>query len=526
MTQDKQAAEQETIIVGGGISGLMAAKAALERGEKNIRILEAGKDVGGKLISGKMSERFGGQTINMGAEFVDRDNEKIVALAKELGVALHENKDQVRELFQSPSGKMMPDFLKQFKPMHEAMAKLRERMEKDPDFANQVKGKSAAELMNELRKITARKENPTIFERFLNLVTFNDNTVPKEVVDTALSAAEKELGAKAENITAAQFLSEFSPEPDRFLASTCDYRVEGGTAVLIQKLKEYLKSKGVEFDTSHKLTQVQKTGEGNERELTFAVGSEGETKKIKTSKMIMALPAYALPKISWLGKDGAADPEMDFIKDIGEIQYTKNAKFTVALKPGVQLPTNGDNTFLSGSENWSPGDGLLTFLVHVEDGNRNGAREVMKAALENYASSFGMKADDLFYLSDQGTPVAGSFVYTHPGDAPCWSTPSPKNHQKMQELFAKMETMTQNGLGFVGTYIPLPTGGVGFMECGAAAAQRVGELMFGPIRELMQEMGMSMEMGHGLPQPAQLGAFADRVAKDRQAQNTGHGMAL
>ncbi len=525
-----------TVIVGGGISGLLAAKAALERGEKDVTVFEASKRFGGKLVSGRIDDKI----VNMGAEFIDDENVKLRQLAEQLKVPLIPTGEQSSEIFQSPSGRMQPDFLKQYAPIARDIAKLRDAAERDPKLAERMKSMSARELMEEVGGRAAVNENTGFFASagiaIYNIVTpvvefvlnapamiadgaYNlftgssqksfrirfdrANRVSRETMETALHAMTKELGATADNITAAQFMSETSPSEDRFLTSTCDFRVDGGTAALTDALKKHLEEKGVKFESGHKLLSLQK--DGDDKIMTFET-PEGE-KTIRSKKTIMALPTYALGKIKGFEFLGLQD---------NQVQYTKNAKITLKVRPGVKLPTDGANAFLSESECWSPQPGLLTFLYHNEHGESPSV--VMNKAMQNYAAAFGMKPDDIFYI-DNGKPQAGTFAYSNPGEAPCWSTPNPKNARQMEALFAKMEALSEQGLGFVGTYIPLPDGGVGFMECGAASVERVCDRMFGPVRAQEHEVSLSPEL-----QPQHQHAITARLRAEQANSRGGLGI--
>lgn len=514
--------KEKKLVVGGGISGLLSAYNLMKQGvpAADITIYEADKRVGGKIISGKI----GDYTVNMGAEFIDEENVKMRKLAEEIGVKLLPTGEQSTELFQSPSGRMMPNFLKDFAPIARRMEQLHAAMIQDHALAEQMKSISAKELMDTLGKQVVVNENPGLIGSIGNFlydtmmkITLRPqraNRVSQEVIDTALHAATKELGASSHQITAAQFLSEFSPSEDRFLASTCDYRVEGGTEALVSALHKRLQESGVTFEQGHKLESVQR--QNDEKHLTFST-PDGE-KKITSGNVIIALPAYALPKIQWLDGNGNPDKTMAFLNEMSDVQYTQNAKITFKVKPGVKLPTDHANAFLAMGECWSPDPGYLTVLAHNEKGEA--PLLVMQKAMNGYAQAFGLKAEDVFEM-DNGRPLAGSFVYTNPGQAPCWSTPSPENHHQMEQHYAKMASMSDQGLGFAGTYIPLPDGEVGFMECGAASAEHVCERMIAAERahskSHVQEHTRAHAPAHG--HEAHAPSFAERALAEKNAAN-------
>lgn len=537
-------ANKPTVIVGGGISGLTAALEALDRGETDIHIYEASDRMGGHI----RSEKLGNYTVNKGAEFIDskEDAPHLHKLAARLKVDLLDAGEQGKEMFFSASGKPLPNFLKDYAPVARRLAEIREQAETDPAFAEKINAMSARELVTKAVSEAPVEQSYTLFEPSQNftlnllitvanfayaavrsvgdvlyngamMLTFQSsraNRVSSEVAETALAAMEKEQGATADNITAAQCLSEFSPSEKRFLAGSCGYRVDGGTEELIKKLEAHLANSKdehgnpkVHFHKGHTLTSVKSLG-GNEREFTFAT-ADGE-QKVTSGKSVMALAAYSLPKIEWLDANGRPDADMAFLKEMGKVQYTNNAKVTFRLKPGVKIPDA--NIFMPEGEFWSPDAGYMTVLYHNVNGKK--PPEVMQEVMAGYARMLGKEVHEVFEVDASGKPLQGSVAYTNPGNAPCWSTPSPKYHKLMLANFQKMEALSHKGLGFAGTYIPLPDGCVGFMECGAASAERACERMFGPARAREHEIDMSQNLS------PQVHSFASRAKQDKGSQKS------
>lgn len=497
---DSNPSQDQLSVIGGGISGLLAAKAALDRGEKNIVVYEAKKRLGGKIEDAKLGPDK--TIVRMGPEFVDEDHVLIKELSEELVRLGYEDAklipcgEQSHEFFQSPSGKVIPDFIEKYRPIAKRMIEIRNEMKHHPEMRERLQNMSAKEFLEEVAASVVVNPNPTISQRLYNLVTLTSNRVPKEITDTALNVMDQELSVNSDKITAMQFLAETSANEDRFLASTCDYRVQGGTYALVEGLRKHLESRGVRFETGHKLTSLQK--DGNEKLLTF--DCDGKEHTVRSGRAIIAMAAYDLHKVKGLEFLGI---ERD------TVQYTKNVKATVMLKPGAPNPTEVTNAFLKDTQCWSPDPGFVTFLPHNKYDEPPAI--LLPKLMQNYADAFGMKVDDLFYI-EGGKPLAGTFLYNDPKDAPCFSSPSPETALVMQKRFERMEAMANQGLGFVGTYIPKQDGGVGFMECGAASVQRVCDRMYGMARE--HQIGHSQEIAQSIP-------FAHRL---QQEQN--HGLAL
>jgi len=83
--------DMDVAIVGGGLSGLRAAKSLQKKGE-NYGLFEARDRWGGRTYSETSNDHI----FNMGGEWIDSDHKEMHALAKELHVALQ------KETFDAP----------------------------------------------------------------------------------------------------------------------------------------------------------------------------------------------------------------------------------------------------------------------------------------------------------------------------------------------------------------------------------------------------------------------------------------
>lgn len=72
----------DAVVVGAGLSGLVAAR-ALRRAGRSVTVLEAAERVGGKLLT----VTVGDSHVDLGAHWIGPGQTRIAALAKELGVA-------------------------------------------------------------------------------------------------------------------------------------------------------------------------------------------------------------------------------------------------------------------------------------------------------------------------------------------------------------------------------------------------------------------------------------------------------
>jgi hypothetical protein len=483
-----ESANPGTAIVGGGISGLYSALLALDSGQRDIHVYEATDRVGGKIKSTTVN----GQVLNMGAEFIDDEHSHIVDLVNRLqhdpefrakypgfvdALELQPCIDQKTALFQGPDGKVDRNFITQYAPVAEQVIHDREIMESNLAYAAQLKSMPLPAYLNHLHETVTTDAQQGLLTRLWHKLTLQSNRVPMSVIAMAADSFSGEGGQPVANITAAQFIAETSPTVTQFLGCGASSRVKGGTHAMIEALHHYLEDKGVHFHFGEKLESATKGAQGGV-DLTFA--SANGTHSLHTPNAMIGLPSYALAGVKGLETFGLPPQATQMLADV---QYTNNVKFTIPLKPGVQVPQL--NLFSPGGvESWTPAPGFLTFLCNNHDGLK--PAQLVKQCVDSYVAAYGQgkTADDLF---DMGP---GKIAMANPGKAGCWSTPSHKNAVANEQLFKKMESLADQGLGLVGTYMPLDDGGVGFMECGAASAERVHARMMAAAQERSQEAAM------------------------------------
>src|SRR5687767_14089278 len=81
MAEGEARAAVDVAIVGGGLSGLSAARRVRAAG-RSVTVLEARERVGGKM----RSDTVDGHHADLGAHWIDPTQDRIAALARELGV--------------------------------------------------------------------------------------------------------------------------------------------------------------------------------------------------------------------------------------------------------------------------------------------------------------------------------------------------------------------------------------------------------------------------------------------------------
>lgn len=425
-------------IVGGGISGLVQALEA-EKAGYQVTVFEETNRFGGKIENAALD----GKIINAGAEFIDTDQKSIIALANMLGVKLIEATDQKTETFLIADGNKLSseEFHKAYKPLAEMIIKDQKLLKENPEFAKHINQKSLPEYLNDLAEIYKNEHGKEI---------------DHNIIKTVEGAFASEVGVDPKKISALQFVNEASPELGSLLASDAGLRVEGGTAALIDKLKEHLTEKGIKFQTGAKLEELKKDADGK-----FNLGFTEE----KFDRVGLALPAYALGQVKGLEALGMSPEERGLLQDI---QYTHSAKVFVKVKEGVDI----DNAALFTANNWQAwthDKGIVTFLVGGEELNNKGKDEVVKIITEQYAKAYGKNPEDIFEKDEHGQLKI--FFGAPDTKRPCYASPKAGQLLSMEALHGTMERMAENGVALAGTYFP-KDGSVGFMELGVESAQK------------------------------------------------------
>lgn len=456
MFGNNELAQQSSAVIGGGISGLVAALNLLDNGYngENITVFEASNRLGGKIESGALD----GRVINLGAEFIDSDgNPRLVGLCKRLGVPLIPATDQKTEQFCLPDGTFVSgeEFHKMYKPLAEQIIADKNNLIANNQYTDRAK----------------HLENISLSEYLQELASKVPNGVDPRIIETVAGVYGSEAGNNPEKVDALQFVNEASSELGSFLNSDCGYRVEGGTYRLIEALRNYLQGAGVKFETGAKLKQVSKEGE------KLHLGFESKQANEVFDKVALALPTNALAEVEGLEALGMTTEEREFIKNV---QYTHSSKFFVRVKDGVEV----DNACLFSGEGWqcwSSEKGMMTFLVGGEKANEKQGMELVVDCLEKYAATHGKKASDIFELAPDKVVMGSPDT-----KKPCYASPAMQQVMKLGALFGTMERMAEHGLALIGTYFPRRTQdgvSVGFMESGLAAADRAIGLVSAPAKE-------------------------------------------
>ena len=459
-------------IGGGGISGLSTAIYALKHGvpAEKLHIFETTKRTGGKIETDYLQ----GRPVNKAAEFIDSDQEKIIAMAKELGVPLVAANDQDTDYFHLPNGQVMggKEFRASYKPIAERVITAKEELKRDPKgpLAQRLNHISMDDYINELAASTPASINRSIVQTITDTVTFKKNQVDPNITAMVKGMFRSEEGNLPTSINAFQFVSEHSATVDDIFSSDCAFRVEGGTENLIKAMHKNLADAGVHFHMNAPVQAVNKTADGK---LSLAIGGANPQQFI-TDKFIAAVPTYALKDIQGLKELGLAD---DAHQLITATQYTNSIKFTVAMKDGAIADKS--NFFDSkGYQCWSSDPHQVTFLANADDvtSGKMNVKNFMQNCMDDYTKAMGKPVGSLF------APLSADTVsLTNPGkNQNCYCSPGKDQMLQLEKMGNTMDALAANGVCIVGTFMPArtPDGlGVGFMECGLNSAEHACDML-------------------------------------------------
>jgi monoamine oxidase len=254
-------ADQPIIIIGAGITGLIAARELLRK-RKLVIILEARDRTGGRIHT--MRDEWN-NVLESGAEFVHGNLPLTMQLLKEYGIKYYPT-----------AGKMVRIKHGRIKEQHEFI-------------------EGWDELLKQMKKLTSDMD----FARFLSV--YFDGEKYAELRHNAQRFAEGFDLAGMHEISTMALYKEWSAEEDE------QYRVYGGYRQLIDALEQECIKNGCRILISH----IVKTLEWKKKEVRIST-REGEI--FVSEKVLITVP----PRI--LGEPGASEAGVHFIPDLPEKQ--------------------------------------------------------------------------------------------------------------------------------------------------------------------------------------------------------------
>lgn len=287
-------AQYDTIIVGGGLSGLAAAvelqKPKDQEGHKgqNVLVVESTDRLGGRVRS---VEAYG-LTIENGAEFIDRENKNLQDLIRRYRLELIELDKRPERMIFSFGGRTY------------SLAELSEKIFSENEQA--------------IQKIQRLRTNPSLsIAKAMEFAGFNE--FAKSVFSTVIGS---ETGRNPAEIAFSEFGNYFFAFDSkkrliRFLPYADEsFKLKGGTERLVQALAADLKPGTVALNM--KVTAVKTVESGFELTVETPAGA----RKLSARELVITVPAKALKAIRFdIGPRGEAA-----VRQLTGMPYAQNSK--------------------------------------------------------------------------------------------------------------------------------------------------------------------------------------------------------
>ncbi len=286
------------LVIGAGFSGLTAAYLLRKQGI-DVKVIEARGRIGGRVFSMK-PEGAGGQTIELGAEWVGNSHTSLIAMCKEFGLELFNNQFETHLTFEgayTPAGKWtMSKELEDFWMKKAAVWST---------YADSAKQK--------LDKID--------WWRWLSNQGFSErDLLLRELMDST------DFGESIRHTSGYAAFAEYAESSEK---NEMDLKIRGGNTMLAEKLADAIGRENILLNTKVlEVAQNKKTG------VTVTCD---KNKTYTADKLICTVPTYSLMKINW----NPALPQ-DQIDAINSLQYARIAKFPFVFKERFWKEENFD----------------------------------------------------------------------------------------------------------------------------------------------------------------------------------------
>lgn len=376
-------------IVGGGISGLMCAR-ALEAAGSRATIFEAQNRIGGRMWSAR-DKMAPGQVIEIGGELIDTGHKVLRGLAMELGLTLD-------------------DFLEYDKDVKPEIFYFGDRIVAEDEFIAGW-GPLAMKIVAELEAAEASSAeydrlDKLSIRQWLDEVKGLDPTF-REIIEVAYTG---EYGLETDQQTSLNFLALVGYDnPDDFVIfgeSDERFHTHEGNDSFPTKVAAALKS---DIQLGQRLVKMRKQPDGR-MQLTFDKG--GSATEVIYERVVMTLPWTLLRGVD-LGDSLSAEKKTM----VDELGYGTNAKLMLGFdaRPwrtqhkaaGSTFCDNGPQTLWETSRGQSGAEGILTVFTGGNEGVAVG-----QGTPEERAKGY-LPAIDAIYPGTAATYRASSAVRMH-----------------------------------------------------------------------------------------------------------------
>lgn len=318
-------------IIGAGLAGLTAAYRLHQAGVP-CEVFEGSERTGGRVLT-KYGFNKDSMFCELGGELVDTNHRDLIALAKELGLAIQELKggDKGVDLYFF-GGKHHTD--EQLIPLFEPFAR---------------------KLAADFEGIYDKEDNFTAKARKFDQISLaqylaeSGKGVEKWVIDLLRVAYTIEYGRDAEEQSALNLIVYLKPDTSAgfkiFGDSDESKRIKGGSSSLPNALVKALEGK-LEIHQGHSLAKIGQTGSG----LTLTFTSDGGSREVKFTRVICALPFTMLRLVDGMKALALSKEKQEAVARLG---YGNNSKVMYGFterwwrNPAVGLPVTSNGSIFT-----------------------------------------------------------------------------------------------------------------------------------------------------------------------------------
>lgn len=252
----------KVMILGAGLAGLAAAYALRKKGHE-VTILEARKRVGGRVCSHPIDEKEN-LVVELGAEWVGKSHERIIALCKEFGLEMQNNQFTSHLIYKG------------------------EYFSKDKwSYSPEWKAKWG-QLMIDYKQFTdkdKKKLDKTDWWRFLVKQGISERDLDlRELIDST------DFGETIRSVSGYAALAEYAESSEH---NEMDYKIKGGNSRLPEALADKVGRERIKLD--HEAVSVTQSG----RKITVVCRIGDKNERFECDQLICALPTFALSNINW-----------------------------------------------------------------------------------------------------------------------------------------------------------------------------------------------------------------------------------
>lgn len=268
----------KVIIIGAGFAGLSAAY-KLKQKNVDFLILEARSRTGGRVFSHTMDEKEN-LVIELGAEWVGKSHERVIALCNEMKLELQNNQFDTRLIYK---GKY-----------HE---------KNEWDYSEEWNKKFKQLLHGYTEMNTADKKELDKIDWWRYLV---NNGCDGRDLDLRELLDSTDFGESIRHVSAFAALAEYAESSEK---NEMDFKIKGGNSMLAKKLAEKIGADKIK--TGYAVTRIVQNTSGVQ---VFCKNGE----MFAAAKIICCIPTFSLTKIKW-------EPALPAAKQtaLNELQYAR-----------------------------------------------------------------------------------------------------------------------------------------------------------------------------------------------------------